>query len=151
MPFFLHSMYHFRSCVPHTVCLTDILDPSPPPRFKTFQIFPTYFLCVQVSTPYKAMLQMYWSYFLCSYLPPTWPSSRVHKTVTTASGTGLSLASLATLEGGSCTVPEVVVTVVCTPDDGCDWHPKHVEWTCRIINRLLCFASRWTVITIDCD
>ena len=26
---------------------------------------------------------------------------------------------LATLEGGSCTVPETVVTVLCTPDDGC--------------------------------
>jgi len=23
------------------------------------------------------------------------------------------------LEGGSCTVPEAVVTVLCTPDDGC--------------------------------
>ena len=40
----------------------------------------------------------YWSYFLCSYLPPTWPS-------------------LSTLEGGSC-------------------------------NRLICVASRWTVINI---
>ena len=39
-------------------------------------------------------------FFLCSYLPQTWPS-------------------LATLEGGSCTVPEAVVTVLCTPDDGC--------------------------------
>jgi len=28
-------------------------------------------------------------------------------------------ASLATLEGGSCTVPEAVVTVLCTRDDGC--------------------------------
>ena len=35
-------------------------------------------------------------------------------------------------------VPEAVVTVLCTPDDGCGWHPKHVEWTCRIINILLC-------------
>ena len=50
------------------------------------------------------------------------------------------------LVGGSCTqkilvwpVPEAVVTVLWTPDDGCGWHPKHVEWTCRIINRLLCF------------
>jgi len=53
----------------------------------------------------------------------------VHKTVTSASGTGhifcaaTSLhrgqASLATVEGGSCTVPEAVVTVLCTPDDGC--------------------------------
>ena len=46
--------------------------------------------------------------FLCSYLPPTWPN-------------------LATLEGGSYTVPEAVVTVLCTPDDGCGWHPKHAE------------------------
>jgi len=38
--------------------------------------------------------------------------------------------------------------VLCTPDDGCGWHPKHVEWTCRIINRLLCIASRWTIINI---
>ena len=35
---------------------------------------------------------------------------------------------------------------VTTPDDGCGWHPKHVKWTCRIINRLLCVASRWTII-----
>jgi len=46
-------------------------------------------------------------------------------------------------------VPETVFTVVCTPDDGSGWHPKHVEWTCRIINRLLCVASRWTIINID--
>jgi len=45
-------------------------------------------------------------------------------------------------------VLEVVVTVLCTPDDGCGWHPKHVEWTCRIINKLLCVATRWTTITI---
>ena len=70
----------------------------------------------------------YWSYFLCSYLPPTWPSM---------------------LEGGSCTVQEAVVTVLCPPDDGCGWHLKHVKWTCRIINRLLCVASRWAVINID--
>ena len=49
----------------------------------------------------------YWSYFLCSYLPATWPS-------------------LAT----------------------CCWHPKHVEWTYRITNRLLRVASRWTIINI---
>ena len=56
------------------------------------------------------------------------PLSGVHKTVTTASGTGHIFyaatscqrdpASWATLEGGSCTVPEAVVTVLCTPDDG---------------------------------
>ena len=71
----------------------------------------------------------YLSYFLCSYLPPTWPS-------------------FATLEGGSCRVPEAVVTVLCTVDDGCGWHQKHVEWTFRMINRLLCVASRWTIINI---
>jgi len=55
-------------------------------------------------------------------------SSAVHKALTTASGTGHIFCAttslqrdqgLATLEGGSCTVPEVVVTVLCTPDDGC--------------------------------
>ena len=96
------------------------------------------------------------------------PSSGVHKTVTTAAGTGhiffaatslqrghitggqLPPSNVTTLKGGSCTniwpVPEAVVTVLCTPDDGCGWHPKHVEWTCRIINRLLCVASRWKII-----
>jgi len=87
------------------------------------------------------------------------PSLGVHKTVTTASGTGhiyyaatslqCGQASLATLKGGSCTVPEAVITILCTPDDGCGWHLKHVEWTCRIINRLLCVASCWTIINID--
>jgi hypothetical protein len=31
-------------------------------------------------------------------------------------------------------VPEAVVRVLCTPDDGCGWHPKHVEWTGRMID-----------------
>ena len=43
-------------------------------------------------------------------------------------------------------VLEAVVTVLCTPDDGYGWNPKHVKWTCRIINRLLCVASRWKII-----
>jgi len=72
----------------------------------------------------------YWSYFFV-LLPPS------------------NVANLTTLDGGSCTVPEAVVTVLCTPDDGCGWHPKHVEWTCRTINRLLCVASRWIIINID--
>jgi len=46
-------------------------------------------------------------------------------------------------------VPEAVITVLCTPDDGCGWHPKHVQWTCRIINRLLYVASRWTIINTE--
>jgi len=48
---------------------------------------------------------------------------------------------VATLEGGSYTkvlpVPEALVTVLCTPDDGYGWHPKHIEWTCRKID---CFV-----------
>ena len=76
----------------------------------------------------------YWSYFLCSYLPPTWP-------------TWPRLTEVAAQKIRP--VPEAVVTVLYTPDDGCGWHPKHVEWTCRIINRLLCVASRWTIINIS--
>jgi len=44
-------------------------------------------------------------------------------------------------------VPEAVVRVLCTLDDGCGEHSKHVEWTCRI-SRLLCVASHWTIINI---
>ena len=78
------------------------------------------------------------------------PSSGVHKTVTTASGTGhifcaaTSLrghVNLVTFEGDSCIVPEAVFAVLWTPDDGCGWHPKHV----KRINRLLCVAPRWTI------
>ena len=72
----------------------------------------------------------YWSYFLRSYLPLTWPAWPRWREA-------------------AAPVPEAVVTVLCAPDDGCGWHPKHVEWTCRIINGLLCVASRWTVIKID--
>jgi len=76
------------------------------------------------------------------------PSSKVHKTVTTASVTVHLPPSVATWprwRGVAVQkiwpVPEAVVTVLCTPDDGCIWHPKHVEWTRRIINRLLCCIS----------
>ena len=75
----------------------------------------------------------YWSYFLCSYLPPKWPSWPHWREVAAQK---------------IWPVLEAVVTVLCTPDDGRGWHTKHVEWTCRIINRLLCGASRWTVINI---
>ena len=86
------------------------------------------------------------------------PSSGVHKPVTTASGTvQLPPSNVAKLAWPRWEVtaqkiwpvPEAVVTVLCTADDGCGWHPKHVEWTCRIINRMLCVASRWTIINID--
>jgi len=82
------------------------------------------------------------------------PSSGVHKTVTIASVTVHIFCAATSLQRGRVgeqkiwPVPEAVVTVLCTPDDGCAWHPKHVEWTCRIINRLLCVVSCWTVINI---
>jgi len=86
------------------------------------------------------------------------PSSGVHKTVTTASGTvQLPPSNVAKLPWPRWRevaaqkiwpVPEAVVRVFSTPDDGCGWHPKHVEWTFRIINRLLCFASCWTIINM---
>jgi len=53
-------------------------------------------------------------------------SSGVHKIVTTVSGNGYIFCAatslqttLATLEGGRCTLPEAVVTVLCTPDNEC--------------------------------
>jgi len=51
----------------------------------------------------------YWSYFFVQ-LPPS------------------NVAKLAWPRGREVVaVPETVVTVLCTPDDGCGWHPKHVE------------------------
>ena len=51
------------------------------------------------------------------------PSSGLHKTVTTASCIGHIFCAATSLQygqaRGSCTVPEAVVTVLCTPDDGC--------------------------------
>ena len=98
------------------------------------------------------ILQFHSTCFGCQPHPP----SGVHKTVTTASGTGHIFVQLPPSNVTkprwrevAAQVPETVVTVLCTPDDGCGWHPKHVEWTCRIIYRLLCVASCWTIINID--
>ena len=105
------------------------------------------------------------SLFIIMLVPSTcfWcqphPLSEVHKTVTTASSTGhiflqLAPSNVAQLHpSGSCT-KNMNNTGGCSyslrnPDDGCGWHPKHVEWTYRIINRLHCVASRWTITNID--
>jgi len=71
------------------------------------------------------------------------PSLGVHKTVTTAPGTVIFFVQL----------PPSTVAKLAWPrwrnvDDRCGWHTKHVERTCRIINRLPCVASRWTIINI---
>ena len=72
---------------------------------------------------------------------PSHPSSGVHKIVTAASGTGHSNNITTTFfQCGLIrplwrkvvapilwTVPEAAVAVLCSPDDGCDGHPKHVE------------------------
>ena len=79
------------------------------------------------------LLQNHSTYFWC----PSHLSSGVRKTVTAASGTGHSIWETTFLQRGQIlprwrkvAVPEAAVTVLCTPDDGCDGHPKHVEWFC---------------------
>jgi len=78
------------------------------------------------------------------------PLSGVRKTITTACVAKLACPCWREVAAQKIwPVPEAVVTVLCTPDDGCGWHPKHVQWTCRLINRLLCVASCWTIIYIE--
>jgi len=60
------------------------------------------------------LLQNRSTYFGC----PSHTSTRVHKTVIAASGTGHSILATTFLR------------VLCTPDDVCDRHPKHVQWFC---------------------
>ena len=87
---------------------------------------------------------------------PSHPSSGVHKTVTAASGTGHSVRATTFLRRGQIwprrrkvvaqilwPVPEVAVTVLCTPDDGCDGHPKHVEWFYKCLHIV---ASCWILL-----
>ena len=74
---------------------------------------------------------------------PSRPSSWVQKTVTAASGTGHSNGAKTFLQCGLLRprwrkvvapllwpVPEAAVKNFCTPDDGRDGRPKHVEYTC---------------------
>ena len=41
-------------------------------------------------------------------------------------------------------MPDTVDTVVSAPDDGCRYHPKHVEQF-TYINKLYIVASCWTI------
>ena len=74
---------------------------------------------------------------------PSHPSSGEHKTVNATSGTGHSIWVTTFFQRGQIwsrwrkvfaqilwPVPEGAVTVLCTPDDGFDENPKHVEWFC---------------------
>ena len=67
------------------------------------------------------LLQNYSTCFRCL----SHPSSGVHQTVTAASGTGHSVRA----------------TVLCTPDDWCDRHPKHVEWFSSKLTPAYCCIS----------
>ena len=76
------------------------------------------------------LLQVYSTYFG----RPSRPSSGVQKTVTAASGTSHSNGATTFLHHGlirpywrKVLVPEAAVTVFCTPDDGRDGRPEHVE------------------------
>jgi hypothetical protein len=64
--------------------------------------------------------------------------SQAHITVITASGTGQIVSATFQLEVPTsprkrkiaetvCPVPDAAITVVCAPDDGWSYHPKHVE------------------------
>ena len=82
------------------------------------------------------LLQVYCTCFGC----PSHPSRGEHKTVTAVSGTGRSNGATTFLQRGLIRprwrkviapllrpVTKAAVTVFCTPDDGCDGRPKHVE------------------------
>jgi len=48
-----------------------------------------------------------------------WSTQNFNYILWYCAATSLQSDHLATLEGGSCTVTQAVVTVLCTPDDGC--------------------------------
>ena len=59
---------------------------------------------------------------------PSRPSSGVHQTVVAASGTDHTIWGASFFKRDQIrTVPEAATTVLCTPDDGCDGRPKHVQ------------------------
>ena len=109
-----------------------------------------------------ASIYLLQNYSTCSECP-LHPSSGVHKPVTAASGTGhitypgnnlppACHAGLRLLPGYVIRpVPEAAVTVLCTPDDGCNEHPKHVEWFCsKWISAYCCILLALINIGINC-
>ena len=47
-------------------------------------------------------------------------------------------------------VPEGAVTVLCSPDDGCNGHPKHVESDFAVNKYLHTVAACWILLIYDC-
>ena len=102
------------------------------------------------------LLQNYSTCFACS----SHPSSGVRKTVTGASGTCRSIWVTNFLRRGQLSlprwrkvvaqilwhVPEVAVTVLCSHDDRCDGHPKHVESNFAVNKYLHTVASCWILL-----
>jgi hypothetical protein len=80
------------------------------------------------------------------------PSSGAHRTVSTASGICRTVITICRYRGGGGTpkelqIPDAVDTVVCCPDDGWRYHPKHVEQFSDM-NVLCNNASCWIYIGI---
>jgi len=48
-------------------------------------------------------------------------------------------------------VPEAEVTVLCSPDDGCDGHPKYVESDFAVNKYLHTVASCWILLIQSYD
>jgi len=48
-------------------------------------------------------------------------------------------------------VPEAAVTVLCSPDYGCDAHPKHVESDFAVNKYLHTVASCWILLILSYD
>jgi len=61
------------------------------------------------------------------YFPPLHILEILEQTVKSVSLSSWFRASMENLFNNCPSFPEAVVEVLCTPDDGCGWHPKHVE------------------------
>ena len=94
---------------------------------------------------------------------PSHPSPGEHKTVTAVLGTGHSIWATTFLQRGQrprwrkvvaqilWPVPRTAVTVLCSPDDGCDGHPKHVEGDFAVNKYLHTVASGWILLIYNYD
>ena len=90
-------------------------------RTSSFRISLTFYICISIrrnsSLKKSNKMKLYADIYLLliystCFRRPSRPSSGVHKTVVAAYGTDHTIWE---------------ATVVCTPDDGCDGRPQHVE------------------------